>query len=60
LEWLLERVPAEVLILRPAPDDFGRISAAGPTRHADVAAADAGDPRATTRGEPGTLVATPS
>ena len=29
LEWLLERVPAEILILRPAPDDFARISAAG-------------------------------
>ena len=29
LEWLLERVPAEVLILRPAPDDTRRISAAG-------------------------------
>jgi nucleotide-binding universal stress UspA family protein len=28
LEWLLERVPAEVLILRPAPDDTGRIAAA--------------------------------
>ena len=59
LEWLLERVPAEVLILRPAPGDFGRISAAGP-RHSDLAAADAGDGRATARGEPGTLVAAPS
>jgi hypothetical protein len=29
LEWLLERVPAEVLILRPAPDDHREISAAG-------------------------------
>lgn len=29
LEWLLERVPAEILILRPAPDDTGRISANG-------------------------------
>ncbi len=28
LEWLLERVPAEVLILRPAPEDTRRISAA--------------------------------
>jgi nucleotide-binding universal stress UspA family protein len=28
LEWLLERVPAEVLILRPAPDDKREISAA--------------------------------
>jgi len=26
LEWLLERVPAEILILRPAPDDTRRIS----------------------------------
>lgn len=29
LEWLLERVPAEVLILRPAPEDTRRISANG-------------------------------
>ena len=29
LEWLLERVPAEVMILRPAPTDTRRISAAG-------------------------------
>lgn len=29
LEWLLERVPAEVMILRPAPDDTRRISANG-------------------------------
>lgn len=28
LEWLLERVPAEVMILRPAPDDKREISAA--------------------------------
>ncbi|HET9720066.1 MAG TPA: universal stress protein [Solirubrobacteraceae bacterium] len=27
LQWLLERVPAEVLILRPAPDDTRRIAA---------------------------------
>jgi len=27
LEWLLDRVPAEVLILRPAPDDERRITA---------------------------------
>lgn len=27
LEWLLERVPAEVMILRPAPTDTRRISA---------------------------------
>jgi len=33
LEWLLEKVPAEVLILRPAPDDTRRISAAGLTGH---------------------------
>jgi nucleotide-binding universal stress UspA family protein len=33
LEWLLERVPAEVLILRPAPDDTRRISAAGVAGH---------------------------
>jgi nucleotide-binding universal stress UspA family protein len=28
LEWLLDRVPAEVLILRPAPEDTSRISGA--------------------------------
>ncbi len=33
LEWLLERVPAEVLILRPAPSDTRRISAAELTGH---------------------------
>jgi nucleotide-binding universal stress UspA family protein len=33
LEWLLERVPAEVLILRPAPEDTGRISAASVAGH---------------------------
>jgi len=33
LRWLLERVPAEILILRPAPDDTRRITAAGPTGH---------------------------
>ena len=27
LEWLLERIPAEVLILRPARDDTRRIEA---------------------------------
>jgi len=27
LQWLLQRVPAEVMILRPAPDDLRRISA---------------------------------
>ncbi len=29
LRWLLERIPAEILILRPAPDDTRRISANG-------------------------------
>ncbi len=43
LEWLLERVRAEVLILRPAPDDSGLICAAGPTGHSDLAEAGAGD-----------------
>ncbi|MGA2926254.1 MAG: hypothetical protein ABSG43_09715 [Solirubrobacteraceae bacterium] len=33
LEWLLERVPAEILILRPAPDDTRRISATGVHGH---------------------------
>ena len=33
LEWLLERVPSEVLILRPARDDTRRISAAGVGGH---------------------------
>jgi nucleotide-binding universal stress UspA family protein len=33
LEWMLERVPAEVLILRPAPDDKSRISADGVAGH---------------------------
>ena len=28
LQWLLERVPAEVMIVRPAPEDTRRISAA--------------------------------
>ncbi len=28
LEWLLERAPAEIMILRPAPDDERRISGA--------------------------------
>jgi nucleotide-binding universal stress UspA family protein len=32
LEWLLERVPAEVLILRPAPEDVRRISVAAAPR----------------------------
>lgn len=33
LEWLLEDVPAEVMILRPAPEDTRRISTAGLTGH---------------------------
>lgn len=33
LEWLLERVPAEVLILRPAPEDRREISAAALSGH---------------------------
>jgi nucleotide-binding universal stress UspA family protein len=33
LEWLLEDVPAEVLILRPAPEDTQRISTAGLAGH---------------------------
>jgi nucleotide-binding universal stress UspA family protein len=33
LEWMLERAPAEVLILRPAPDDKSRISANGLAGH---------------------------
>lgn len=33
LEWLLERVPAEVMILRPAPEDTRRISAEGVSGH---------------------------
>lgn len=33
LEWLLEDVPAEVLILRPAPEDTRRISTAGLAGH---------------------------
>jgi nucleotide-binding universal stress UspA family protein len=33
LRWLLERVPAEILILRPAPQDTRRISAKGLTGH---------------------------
>lgn len=33
IQWLLDRVPAEVLILRPAPADTGRISAAGLAGH---------------------------
>ncbi len=33
LTWLLERVPAEILILRPAPEDTRRISAAAVSGH---------------------------
>ena len=33
LRWLLERVPAEILILRPAPDDTRRIVASGLQSH---------------------------
>jgi nucleotide-binding universal stress UspA family protein len=33
LEWLLDRVPAEVLILRPAPDDARRITAEAVSGH---------------------------
>ncbi len=33
LQWLLQRVPAEILILRPAPDDTRRISANGVQGH---------------------------
>ena len=33
LRWLLERVPAEILILRPAPEDHRRISAGAVSGH---------------------------
>jgi nucleotide-binding universal stress UspA family protein len=33
LAWLLERVPSEVLIVRPAPEDTRRISASGVAGH---------------------------
>jgi nucleotide-binding universal stress UspA family protein len=33
LEWLLQRVPAEIMILRPAPEDTRRISANGLAGH---------------------------
>jgi nucleotide-binding universal stress UspA family protein len=33
LQWLLERAPAEIMILRPAPDDTRRISANGLNGH---------------------------
>ena len=40
LEWLLQRAPAEVLILRPAPDDLTGIPGAGLAAHSEVASAD--------------------
>ena len=55
LEWLLERVPAEVLILRPAPDDFARVSAAGLPGYSEVAHAGDRNGRMPADGEPGTL-----
>jgi nucleotide-binding universal stress UspA family protein len=33
LEWLLEKVPAEVLILRPDPEDHRKLTAAGVKGH---------------------------
>jgi hypothetical protein len=33
LEWLLEKVPAEVLILRPDPEDHRKLTAAGVEGH---------------------------
>jgi nucleotide-binding universal stress UspA family protein len=33
LQWLLQRVPAEIMILRPAPDDTRQISANGVHGH---------------------------
>jgi hypothetical protein len=33
LRWMLERVPAEVMILRPAPEDTRRVSAEGVNGH---------------------------
>ena len=33
LDWLLKRVPAEIMILRPAPGDTRRITAAGVAGH---------------------------
>jgi nucleotide-binding universal stress UspA family protein len=33
LKWLLERVPAEIMILRPAPEDTRRISVKGVSGH---------------------------
>jgi hypothetical protein len=33
LEWLLEKVPAEVLILRPDPEDHRKLTAEGVKGH---------------------------
>ncbi len=33
LQWLLDKVPAEVMILRPAPEDTRRIAADAPEAH---------------------------
>ena len=33
LEWLLEKVPAEVLILRPDPEDHRKVTAEGVAGH---------------------------
>ena len=33
LEWLLEKVPAEVLILRPDPEDHRKLTAEGVEGH---------------------------
>src|ERR1700756_4419008 len=55
LEWLLEGVPAEVLILRPMPDDFARISAAGLAGHSEVAQAGGRNGRRPAGGGPGSL-----
>ena len=33
LDWLLKRVPAEIMILRPAPEDTRRITGAGVAGH---------------------------
>ena len=41
LAWLLGNVPAEVLILRPAPDDSRRITASGSTATSEPLAASA-------------------
>ena len=55
LEWLFERVPAEVLIVRPAPDELERVAAAGSAGYFEVGGA--GDEHSTARTEPRTLVA---